>query len=518
MPYLRLLTNALIAGALGAAMLVHLVLLLNPQLPLRPGALFSLGWRLLVTAGPLLASAFFVASLARYLSTRRGPGWLSMRILAWTTTLVVGLGALLAWLNLSAYQPSLSPAAGRRAAVVALTLAITAGVLLVIALVHYGFGRRGSRVGGAVLGIAVVAAAVLPLVARGAAETETGASPVVRAVDDPLREPAAGRVWLVLLDGASLDYVSPAAAHGRLPNFGRLLDGGASLTLFSIEPRQPQPIWSSVATGRYPPGTGVRADAHYRGGWADVDILPRYVFADLLVLSGLLHAEPYQASDLRGAPIWRVLEASRVPAVTAGWPLATPTASGAGRVLGEPSHADGVSPTEADRHLREAFDAAVDEVHPQVAAIRYAALSTEGSDALSPAAGPAARRALDDTYDFVDGEVGRMIARLEPDDLLLVISGYRLESPSPILRLRDRLVDDAGLAVEANRSDGFMLAYGRKVSPGRKTVGAVVDVLPTVLYYLGLPVARDMDGFARTDVFVAALTAGRPVSFIRSYQ
>ena len=167
MPYLRLLTNALVAGALGAAMLAHIVLLLNPQLPLQPRVLFSLGWRLLLTAGPLLAACFFVASLARYLATRRGPGWLSLRILAWTTTLVVATGALLAWLNLSAFQPSLTPAAGRRAMVVTLTLAVTAGVLLLIALVHYGFGRRGSRVGGSLLGIAVVAAVFLPLVARG---------------------------------------------------------------------------------------------------------------------------------------------------------------------------------------------------------------------------------------------------------------------------------------------------------------------------------------------------------------
>jgi hypothetical protein len=125
---------------------------------------------------------------------------------------------------------------------------------------------------------------------------------------------------------------------------------------------------------------------------------------------------------------------------------------------------------------------------------------------------------VDDIYDFVDGEVGRVLGRLLPDDLLLVISGYRLESPSPFERFRDRVADDAGLAAEASRSDGFMLAYGGKVSPGRKTVGAIVDVLPTVLYYLGLPVGRDMDGYARTDLFVSTLTAERPVSFIRSYQ
>ena len=518
MPYLRLLTNALVAGALGAAMLAHLVLLLNPQLPLHPGVLFSLGWRLLLTAGPLLASCFFLASLARYLATRRGPGWLSLRILAWTTTLVVATGSLLAWLNVSAFLSSLTPAAGRRAVVVTLTLAITAGVLLLIAVVHYGFGRRGSRVGGALLGIAVVAAVVLPLVARGPAEPGPGPMRSVRAVDAPLREPAAGRVWIVLLDGASLDYVSPAAAQGRLPNFGRVLDGGASLTLFSIEPRLPAPIWASVATGQYPPGSNVHAHERYSGGWARIDLLPRYAFADLLVLTGLLHREPLRPGDLRGAPLWRVLESSGVPAVTAGWPLAEGAETAAGRVIAERERPEGINPVDADRTLRTRFESALAVRDVQVAAIRYAALSAERRDALSLRSRVGRRLPVDDVYDFVDGEVGRVLGRLAPDDLLLVISGYRLESPSPFVRFRDRVADDAGLAAEASKSDGFMLAYGGKVSPGRKTVGAIVDVLPTVLYYLGLPVGRDMDGYARTDLFVATLTAERPVSFIRSYQ
>jgi hypothetical protein len=168
--------------------------------------------------------------------------------------------------------------------------------------------------------------------------------------------------------------------------------------------------------------------------------------------------------------------------------------------------------------LRERFDEALRRSNVQVATIRYTALSAGRTDTLSLRSGRSGRRPLDEIYDFVDAEVGLVLARLAPDDLLLVVSGYRLESPSPVERLRDRLVDDAGLAAEASRSDGFMLAYGRRVVPGRKTVGAIVDVLPTVLYYLGLPVARDMDGYARTDLFVATLTAERPVSFIRSYE
>jgi hypothetical protein len=65
--------------------------------------------------------------------------------------------------------------------------------------------------------------------------------------------------------------------------------------------------------------------------------------------------------------------------------------------------------------------------------------------------------------------------------------------------------------------DGFLLAYGTHVQPGRRQRGSIVDVAPTVLYYLGLPVGRDMDGYARADLFRSTFTAGRPVAFVPSH-
>ena len=58
--------------------------------------------------------------------------------------------------------------------------------------------------------------------------------------------------------------------------------------------------------------------------------------------------------------------------------------------------------------------------------------------------------------------------------------------------------------------DGFLLAYGAPMRSGRARLGSIVDVAPTVLYLLGLPVARDMDGVARTDLFKPAFTATAP--------
>jgi hypothetical protein len=44
-----------------------------------------------------------------------------------------------------------------------------------------------------------------------------------------------------------------------------------------------------------------------------------------------------------------------------------------------------------------------------------------------------------------------------------------------------------------------------------------VDVAPTILYFLGLPLGRDMDGYSRTDLFRPAFTEERPITFIPTY-
>jgi predicted AlkP superfamily phosphohydrolase/phosphomutase len=68
-----------------------------------------------------------------------------------------------------------------------------------------------------------------------------------------------------------------------------------------------------------------------------------------------------------------------------------------------------------------------------------------------------------------------------------------------------------------NAPDGFMLAFGTPIAAGRKQRGSIVDVTPTILYFLGIPIGRDMDGFARADLFNPLFTAERPIAFIPSH-
>ena len=89
-----------------------------------------------------------------------------------------------------------------------------------------------------------------------------------------------------------------------------------------------------------------------------------------------------------------------------------------------------------------------------------------------------------------------------------------MEAVSLPKRLLARLLGDPDLTgSHENAPDGFLLAYGSRVEPGRRLRGSVVDVAPTILYYLGVPVPRDVDGLARTDIFTDEFTASHPIAF-----
>lgn len=127
-------------------------------------------------------------------------------------------------------------------------------------------------------------------------------------------------------------------------------------------------------------------------------------------------------------------------------------------------------------------------------------------------------RVLEEYYGLIDRAIGRALDALGPDDLLLIVSPFGMEPLSPGKRVLEQLIGNARISGTHERApDGFLMAYGESVTAGRPARGSILDVAPTVLYYLGLPIGRDMDGFARTDLFRSAFTASRPIAFIPSY-
>lgn len=576
-----MLANAGLAGAVASGYLTLLVLQLNPEYPLRPGALLPLAAALGLAYGANLAVAFYALIALRQMlgSEVLSPGWLSVRLLSWLCMVAATGGAAAMWLNLRGFGPVLDAEAIRRMLTGAIALSAAAGLFLLLGIAH--IGRRGGRASAALLVALIVLSLVVPLAARGPARSIT-AEPVSRTIVAPPRWDT--RVTLILLDGASLDVIAPAAAAGRLPNFGRILDAGAVLHLATLRPTQAEPVWSAVATGRVPMATGVRSSALYRvrAGGPPIELLPDHCFAQALVRFGFLSEEEHTAASLDARPLWHILGDMGVSVGVIGWPLTHPAPPVRGLLVSDvfhrlsaaeldlegglavspPSRLPAVraalaTPLETDplalaalpadpdargaEARREPEPLLADRMHLQIlrgvettAPARFLAVRFPGIDAVGHRflrfADPTPfgdvteeerrqhGRVLEDYYGFIDGVVGDVIGAQRPGDLLLVISAFGMAPLTPGKRLLEVIAGTPAISGTHERApDGFLLAFGTNVLPGRPARASVLDITPTTLYYLGLPVGRDMDGFARPDLFLPAFTATHPITFIPSY-
>jgi hypothetical protein len=591
MRFLRMLTNSLLAGALGAAYFTILVLQLNPQVPLLSASTWRWFTTICLLYGLHLAVTFYVVIVAREFFVLRvlSPGWASVRVLAWMGAVLAALASVLMWLNVRGFQAALTEDAARRMTAGAIATSASAAVLLAIAIAHYSFGRRGSRVGATLFVLAVCASLMLPLAARGPAvlprppvaplpaetRTETGASTGLSAGPSTVLR-AGPRLVMLLLDGASLDYILPRVAEGRLPAFARLLDKAALMDLATVRPTQPDPVWAAVATGMYPSKNGVRSAASYyaRNDRRAVDLLPDHCLSHILVHLGFVRDEPNASTTWRARPLWSIVSSAGVPVGVVRWPLTYPAEELNGFLITDRFHqligsiADferAASPPEILPALEEAFTSPVDvsdalpastgsrsespevsalrrdriysramhglaaDFHPRFTALRYDGLDIVGHYYLRYAQPrmfhdiPEEDRRrfsqiIDRYYGFIDSEIGAELDALRPGDLLMVVSGFGMQPMNPVKQTLGRLLRDPDFSGTHERApDGFLMAYGTAAAPGRRQRGSIVDVAPTALYFLGLPAARDMDGFTRSDVFTRAFTADRPMVFIPSY-
>lgn len=579
MRYLRILSNAVAGGAIGAAYMAVLWLQLNPEVSLKPANLGPIYLALGITYGVHMTASFYVLIVLRQLVATEvaSPRWISFGLLTWLSTISASVAAALMWLNLGTFRPMLLSDTEQRMTTGAGWMTACAGLFLVLALVHYSFGRRGSRVANALSVLTLVASLSLPLAARGFGIRHPSHVPAPAA---SVGLPAAPQphVLIIALDGASLNFIDLAAAEGRLPNFGKILDAGASLHLATIRPTQPGPVWTAVATGKLPTKNGVRSAARYRvSGGEPFEVLPDFCFSHLLVRIGVITEQPHDGSALRALPVWDILSHLGISVGVVAWPLSHPARAINGYIVSDQLH--GITDLTADEHetivkpgeaaavVRSVLEtiqtgnaaatrvaagdaAAADrqqlfgtdamyqeianelqaKIRPQVSVVRYRGLDAAGHNFLRfadprPFGDVTAeeRRAfgqvLPSAYASVDAAIGRALDSLGADDLLLVVSGFGMEPLGVGKRLLERSLGNPQLSgTHEDAPDGFLLAYGAAVEPGRHSRASVVDVVPTLLYFFGLPLAHDMDGYARTDIFRRSFAEPRPITFIPTYE
>ena len=579
MPYVRLLTNALAGGVLVSLYVAVLVLQLNPRLPMPSWPAVQWFGATLSFYAPYTTAALFVLLLAHDLFASRPlrPAWLSVRVLAWLSAAGAGAAAVITWANLAAFRGMLTAAAAVRMRDGALLTTGCAIALIVVAIARYSFWRRGRRAAGVSMVALMVLSVAGPLWLRGPGETPV--RPPTRWTE-PAPVSFVPSVHVILLDGASLGFIRQRAAAGQLGNLARILDRGAAMDLATVRPTQVEPVWTAAATGKFPEKNGIRSANEYRTRTTDVDpvdILPDYCLAQALSRQGFVGERPHISASVDARTVWDILNDYRVPIGVVNWPLTYPARARLGYVLSDRfddaasspmrlADAGSGDPTTTVDVARETFDRWIDspwyevvlpytqgeltaadinrarwdrayadtasvldhQFAPRFRAIRYEGLETFGHVYLrqaqpelfgDPRWTAAVRPVLDRYYAYLDAEVGRAMQALRPTDLLIVMSGFGMDATPLGTRLIDGLLGGRALTgTHEAGPDGFLLAYGTAVATGQMPRGSVADLAPTVLYYMGIPVGRDMDGFPRTDLFTSTWTLEHPVKYVASHE
>ncbi len=123
-------------------------------------------------------------------------------------------------------------------------------------------------------------------------------------------------------------------------------------------------------------------------------------------------------------------------------------------------------------------------------------------------------------YEFYDQIIGKHVTTMKEDELLIVYSPHGVE-PLPIWkRLAFWVFEDPDVsAYHENSPEGVVFFYGKNIIHGRHIDSMrLIDITPTLLNYLELPVGKDMDGIVNSSMFVEDFKIGNPVLYISSYE
>jgi hypothetical protein len=145
----------------------------------------------------------------------------------------------------------------------------------------------------------------------------------------------------------------------------------------------------------------------------------------------------------------------------------------------------------------------------------YRALRDEGkplTEEIVRAMDEAYARVLEPVYVHEDRRLGRLMARLSPDTVLLAVSDHGFQFRS----YGFNHYDDGRGGVKA--PPGVLFLWGAPVRSGaRLETPTLFDVGPTALYLMGLAVGRDMDGRVLMEAFDPELPANRPVTWVATH-
>lgn len=542
MKILRILTNSLISGLFFSLLLTLLVADLNINLVFNLGVLGKLTIFLFASYG-LLASFFCVlaALFYRFFSGKKGkPGFVSASFLTLSSSLWTLLFLVIFRENYTHFLPFFVPGLQffLRAQMMALFIPAVSGLVL-----HYRYHHRKPlrvyfSIYFALLGIVLIFVfwqrLNYPHPQKSYKLADLDAKKIAR------------RVTLLNLEGLSLDFILPLTNEGKLPNFAWLMEKGCWGRLEGFTPSDPFVLHHSFNTGKLPGKHRQISEVRYRitGMREKLEVVPRFILFRQLTRVGLLKIFPNDAPPAV-KDMWRIFEDFQAAAVRKDR-SASPTLGGkpspkAEKLFGAFYKDFQYETSWIFAQVKQAFSRDTEseedafqqktEIQPQLFSLYLDGLNTaemyfykysfpESFGDIRQEEIQKYGAVIEKYYQFYDQIISKYLASLKEDELFIVCSPYGTE-PLPFWkRVVEWMLGNSYVSSYHEQApDGAVFFYGKGIVRGKNIETArLIDLAPTILYFLGLPVGKDMDGIVRGSLFEREFTEENPVFTISSYE
>ncbi len=116
---------------------------------------------------------------------------------------------------------------------------------------------------------------------------------------------------------------------------------------------------------------------------------------------------------------------------------------------------------------------------------------------------------IDKYYMISDARLGELL-KLDKFDLVVLLSDHCMESQIPEVGIHSGYHDKS--------PDGILILYGKDIKKNFELkTASVLDIAPTVLYYMGVPQAKDVKGRVLLQAFDNKFVKANPVSYVKTY-
>lgn len=541
MKFLKVLSNAVLCALFFSGLIALLTYDININLPFAAGPFVRLALASAVFYGPIvvLATVAFFFLVQFFFGRRFAVKAVSPSLLAVAFPLLIVLFLFIFWENLQYFASFFDPAHGALVHAQGIALAVLAISGAGALYASRRFGKKRLPLGAY---FALFAAGLFLL--AGLRARFPSPQPGVRT--GKLEARKIGRnVCLIGLEGLSLDIVFPLIAEGKLPNFSWLVDNGSWGRLGTLAPTESALLDRSLETGKLPAKHRQLSTNAYEPAFKAprLEVTPRYILFRQMIQLGLLQVVP-NLPPPGPTDLGRVFEANGSSALVVAPPSAETRGDPdprADKAFGQVFKMDGSETGRLLEAARRAFarDWALEEgafaekgrrapgyFHLRldglntVEAFFYKYSFSEQFGNIAPEElnryGPVISR----YYEFYDQLIGKYLTGLKDNDLLVVYSPYGVE-PLPLWkRFVEWTLGNSDIsAYHEDQPDGVVFFYGNGIGRRNTVEGIkIVDIAPTLLYYLGLPVGKDMDGIVQSPVFIGDFTAENPIFSISSYE